>query len=236
MQERAAPAILSFDGLLLIVGGGPVDLELLRELYLTGAHLVGADGGADEIVRAGLMPEAIVGDMDSLNNPDGWLGRTRMLRLAEQDTTDFEKALYSTNAPVTVAMGMMGRRLDHTLAALDAVARHGRDRIIVLVDEDDIGVVLSETFDFELAEGERVSVHPLAPVRFKRSFGLKYPLDGLKLALGERTGTSNEATSGMFRIEPDGRPPAPYMVIMQKANVFRVVAWLLQGDDEDEAG
>jgi thiamine pyrophosphokinase len=233
VQERDEPPI-SFDGLLIIVGGGAVDHDLLRELYLTGAHLVGADGGADEIVRAGLMPEIIVGDMDSLNNPDGWLGRTRLIRLAEQDTTDFEKALYSTSAPVTVAMGMMGPRLDHTLAALDAVARHGKDRNIILVDEQDIAVVVTGIFDFELAEGERVSIHPLTPVRFKRSFGLKYPLDGLKLALGERTGTSNEASSGLFRIEPDGRPRVPWLVIMQKMNVFRLVAWLLQGDDEDD--
>ena len=41
---------LSFDGVLVIVGGGAVDLELLRELYLNGGRLVGADRGADIIV------------------------------------------------------------------------------------------------------------------------------------------------------------------------------------------
>ncbi len=234
MQERVAPQVLSFDGLLVIVGGGDVDRALLRDLYMSGAHLVGADGGADEIVAAGLMPEAIVGDMDSLNNPEGWLGRTRMVRIAEQDTTDFEKALYSTSATVTVALGMTGRRLDHTLAALDTIARFGKDRVIILVDAEDIAVALTGKFDFELAEGERVSVHPLAPIRFKRSFGLKYPLDGLKLAVGERTGTSNEATSGMFRIEPEGRARVPWLLIMQKANLFRLVADLMTGDDEEE--
>ncbi|MEO7221259.1 MAG: hypothetical protein ABIY37_02205, partial [Devosia sp.] len=77
----------------MIVGGGTVDLDLLRDLYLSGAHLVGADGGADQIVAAGLKPEAIIGDFDSLNNVDEWLGRTRLLRIGEQETTDFEKAL-----------------------------------------------------------------------------------------------------------------------------------------------
>src|SRR5579862_8036159 len=96
VQERESPPPpIVVDGLLVIVGGGQVDLELLRELYVAGARLVGADGGADLIVRAGLMPEAIVGDMDSLNNPEGWLGRARLIRISEQNTTDFEKALYS---------------------------------------------------------------------------------------------------------------------------------------------
>jgi len=232
VQEReSVPPPIVVDGLLVIVGGGNVDLELLKELYLRGARLVGADGGADMIVRAGLMPEAIVGDMDSLNNPEGWLARTRLIRIREQDTTDFEKALYSSMATVTVALGMTGRRFDHTLAALDSMARHARDRNIILVDEDDIALALSGPFDFEVAEGERVSIHPLAPVRFKRSFGLKYPLDGLKLAPGERTGTSNEATSGLFRIEPDGSR-APWLMIVRRGNLFRLIAALIEADKE----
>lgn len=235
MQERAPP-IITFDGLLVIVGGGTVDAELLRDLYVSGAHLVGADGGGDQIVNAGLTPEAIVGDFDSLSNPDGWLGRTRLVRISEQDTTDFEKALYSTRAPVTVAMGMTGHRLDHTLAALDTLARHARDRNIILVDERDIAAVLTRSFDFEVEEGERVSVHPLAPVRFRRSFGLKYPLDGLKLALGERTGTSNEATSGLFRIEVEPHSRAPWLLVVEKSNLLRLVAAMMQEPEAEAAG
>ena len=232
MQEReSSPPPIVVDGLLVIVGGGTVDLDLLRELYVGGARLVGADGGADVIVRAGLMPEAIVGDMDSLNNPEGWLARTRLIRISEQNTTDFEKALYSSRATVTVALGMTGKRLDHTLAALDSLTRHAPHRNIILVDEEDAALALTGPFDFEVGEGERVSIYPLAPVRFKRSFGLKYPLDGLKLAPGERIGTSNEATSGLFRIEPDGSR-APWLLIVRRGHLLRLVAALIEEDRE----
>jgi thiamine pyrophosphokinase len=170
------------------------------------------------------MPEAIIGDFDSLKNPDGWLGRTRLMRIPEQETTDFEKALDSTRAPVTVALGMTGKRFDHTLAALDAVTRHARDRAIILVDEADIALVTTGGFGFEVAPRERVSVHPLAPIRFRRSDGLRYPLDGLRLAPGERTGTSNEAVSGAFRIEPEPRSRAPWMLILDRKYLFGVAA------------
>ena len=224
MQERASPPqVISYEGLLVIVGGGTVDHDLLRDLYLTGAHLVGADGGADQIVAAGLKPEAIIGDFDSLSNVDEWLGRTRLLRIPEQETTDFEKALYSTRAPVTIAMGMTGKRFDHTLAALDAVTKHARDRVIILVDEADIAVALTGPFSFEVAPRERVSVHPLLPIRFKRSIGLRYPLDGLRLAPGERTGTSNEAVDGPFRIEPEGRT-RPWLLLLDRKYLFGVAA------------
>jgi len=224
VQERASPPqVISYEGLLVIVGGGTVDHDLLRDLYLTGAHLVGADGGADQIVAAGLKPEAIIGDFDSLSNVDEWLGRTRLLRIPEQETTDFEKALYSTSAPVTIAMGMTGKRFDHTLAALDAVTKHARDRVVILVDEADIAVALTGPFSFEVAPRERVSVHPLLPIRFKRSIGLRYPLDGLRLAPGERTGTSNEAVDGPFRIEPEGRT-RPWLLLLDRKYLFGVAA------------
>jgi thiamine pyrophosphokinase len=215
--------VIPYEGLLVIVGGGTVDLDLLRDLYLSGAHLVGADGGADQIVAAGLKPEAIIGDFDSLNNIDEWLGRTRLLRIPEQDTTDFEKALYSTAAPVTIALGMTGKRFDHTLAALDAVTKYGKDRVIILVDEADIAMALTGPFSFEVGPRERVSVHPLLPMRFKRSVGLKYPLDGVRLAPGERTGTSNEAVEGPFRIEPEGRA-RPWLLILDRKYLFGVAA------------
>ncbi len=228
MQGRPPKTQLAeFDDLLVIVGGGKVDLDLMRELYASGAHLVGADAGADAIVAAGLKPEVIIGDFDSLRDPLGWLGKTRLMQLTEQETTDFEKALYSTRAPVTVGLGMTGGRFDHTLAALDAVTRYAHDRKIVLVDEHDLALALTETFSFELAPGERVSVHPLATVTFWRSEGLKYPLNNIKLSPGIRSGTSNAAVSGPFTVVPEEGVHAPYLVIVGRQHLFRLIAQLL---------
>jgi len=237
VQGRAPQtAVVDFDDLLVIVGGGLVDLELLAELYASGGRLVGADGGADTIVAAGLKPEVIIGDFDSLRDPLSWLGKTRLMQIAEQETTDFEKALYSTRAPVTVALGVTGKRFDHTLAALDAVARFASKRSIILVDEEDLALALTEKFSFEIAPGERVSIHPLAPVNFWRSDGLEYPLDAVALAPGVRTGTSNRAVTGPFTIQPEEGIHAPYLVIMERQHLFRLIAQLLGGGDWRETG
>ncbi|MDC9825191.1 thiamine diphosphokinase [Devosia sp. ZB163] len=228
MQAHAPqPSVAVFDDLLVVVGGGTVDNDLIQELYASGGHLVGADGGADQIVAAGLKPELIVGDFDSLKNPHSWLGKTRLMQISEQMTTDFEKALYSTRAPVTVALGMTGRRFDHTLAALDAVAKYAHRRRIVLVDEQDIALGLTETFSFKVEPGERVSLHPLMPVTFWRSDGLKYPLDAVKLAPGVRTGTSNEALSGPFTVVPEEGVHAPYLLILPRKYLASLIAKLL---------
>jgi thiamine pyrophosphokinase len=228
VQGRLQPSsVIEFEDVLVIVGGGTVDAELLRELHASGARLVAADGGADSIAAVGLRPEAIIGDLDSLENPQGWLGRTRMLQISEQDTTDFEKALYSTRAPVTVAVGVTGRRLDHTLAALDAVGRYAARRCIILVDEHDLALALTGAFAFTVAPGERVSVHPLAPVTFRRSDGLEYPLDAVKLAPGLRTGTSNAAIAGPFSLTPEEGVHAPYLLILDRRHLLPLIEFLM---------
>ena len=230
MQVRAPKtSVASFDEVLVIVGGGTVDDDLLRELYASGARLVGADGGADRIVAAGLKPEVIIGDFDSLENPLAWLGKTRLIQIAEQETTDFEKSLYSTRAPVTVALGMTGKRFDHTLAALDAVTRYAARRKIILVDEHDLALALTEAFSFTVSYGERVSVHPLAPVTFWRSDGLKYPLDAVKLAPGVRTGTSNAALQGPFTIVPEEGIHAPWLLILDRKHLMGLIEVLKAG-------
>lgn len=235
MQVARADPPLAFPGVLVIVGGGALDPHLLHRLAATGASLVGADGGGDVIRAAGLVPDAIIGDFDSLADPGDWDARTRLLRLDEQETTDFEKTLYSTAAPVTVALGMTGKRFDHTLAALDAVTHYAAARRIILVDEFDIALPLVGRFEFAITPGARVSVHPLTATRFASSSGLKYPLDGLVLAPGRRTGTSNAASADRFTIVPEAGDPGVWLLIVERRWLDTLIATLIEGGQMNAA-
>lgn len=213
---------LEFDGPMVLVGGGTTDMDLLKSLAARG-DIVAADGGADVCAEAGLVPAAVIGDMDSVVDPDRWRREARFIMLDEQLTTDFEKCLYCTKAPVTVALGMTGRRFDHTLAALDSAGRYAEERRIVLVDETDIALVVSGSFSFTVAPGGRVSIHPLARIAFERSEGLEYPLDGLTLAPGVRTGTSNTAPTGAFSVVPAPGERAPWLLVIERTYLDALV-------------
>jgi thiamine pyrophosphokinase len=215
-----APLVV-FDTPLAIVGGGAVDGQMLRDLASRGVALVGADGGADAIGAAGLVPAAIIGDLDSLSDRAGWEQRTRVIHVPEQVTTDFQKALYSTQAPVTLALGMTGKRLDHTLAALSAVLQYAPMRRILLVDEVDVALAATGPMRFAAAPRERVSIHPLVPIRFEHSSGLFYPMDGLLLEPGGLIGTSNEGTGGPVEIVPEGE--TPWLLILGKERLWDLV-------------
>ncbi|WP_152662674.1 thiamine diphosphokinase [Devosia soli] len=219
-RSPGAPPLV-FARPMAIVGGGTVDTALLRELAAKGVALVGADGGADTIGAAGLLPEAIIGDLDSLEDRASWESRTRVIHIPEQITTDFQKALYSTEAPVTLALGMTGKRLDHTLAALSAVLQYAPSRKLMLVDEVDVALAVTGPIAFDARVKERVSIHPLVPIRFQRSSGLFYPMDGLLLEPGGLIGTSNEGTGGRVEVEPEDG--TPWLLILGKERLWDLV-------------
>ncbi len=225
MQETSVAAadgpILAFDTPLAIVGGGAVDQALLLELDQRGVALVGADGGGDTIGAAGLVPKAIIGDLDSLADRMAWERRTQVIHIAEQVTTDFQKALYSTHAPVTLALGMTGKRLDHTLAALSAVLQYAPTRRLMLVDEVDVALAVVGPIAFGAGPRERVSIHPLLPIRFERSHGLFYPMNGLTLEPGGLIGTSNEGVGGRVEIVPADR--TPWLLILPKERLWDLI-------------
>lgn len=221
IPSAGAALPLEFTRPIAIVGGGTVDPAILRDLAARDVTLIAADGGADSIDEAGLVPAAIIGDLDSLSDRAGWEQRTRVIHIPEQITTDFQKALYSTRAPVTLALGMTGKRLDHTLAALSAALQVAPDRHLLLVDEVDVALASVGPIAFSAAVRERISVHPLVPIRFKRSRGLYYPLDGLTLEPGGLIGTSNEGSGGPVEIVP--ADSTPWLLILGRERLWDLV-------------
>ena len=184
-----------------LVGGGGVAAADITESLRLAPRLVAADGGADAALAAGRIPEAVIGDMDSLT--DGArhaIPASRRHEVTEQETTDFDKCLRLIEAPLILALGFLGGRLDHGMAALSGLMR-ARGRRCLLIGHEDVAFHCPPSLTLNLPAGSRVSLYPLAPVRVSAS-GLAWPLDALDLAPGGRLGTSNAASGGAVSITP----------------------------------
>jgi thiamine pyrophosphokinase len=129
--------------------------------------------------------------------------------IAEQDSTDFDKALRSIAAPLVIGIGFLGGQVDHLLAAMTVLARYP-DRAVMLVGRRDVVVHLPPQIALPVSEGTRVSLYPLRAVS-GASTGLHWPIDGVEMSPGTRVGTSNRADgpvslkmhmSGMLLILP----------------------------------
>lgn len=189
-----------------LAGGGDLDARMLGDALQIAPELIAADGAADRLAGLGHIPLAIVGDMDSIRNLESWRGSaTKIVQFDEQDTTDFEKCLLAINAPYYIGVGFMGGRTDHMLAALHALLRHS-DKPIVLVGPDDVIALISQKrpFSVVLHAGERVSLFPLEEVLISHSYGLRWPVSGMRMRIGQKIGTSNIASGGALGLTVDG--------------------------------
>ena len=175
-----------------LVGGGEIGAHDLQEALRLAPTCVAVDGGADAVLAAGLRPEAVIGDLDSLSDTarDG-IDPSRVLFVDDQNTTDFEKALQHVTAPAYVCVGFTGARNDHHLAACHALLANPA-KPAVLLSASEIILLAPPRLSLPAQEGDVISLFPLQRVTGQSS-GLAWPIDGLVLEPGKRIGTSNRA-------------------------------------------
>jgi len=210
---------LDFDAPVTLVGGGAADRQDLETARRFASDVIAVDGGANLCLAAGVMPEAVIGDMDSLDAASrAAIPPERVHHITEQDSTDFDKALRSVCAPLVIGLGFLGKRVDHQLAALNRLVARC-DRAVILLDREDVVCHLPPRLALDLPAGTRVSLFPMAPVS-GRSTGLVWPIDGLDFAPEARVGTSNRA-DGPVSLEMD-RPGM--LLILPRTCLTRAVA------------
>jgi thiamine pyrophosphokinase len=180
---------------LIIANGDPPQKKRVVLLAKQAGAVICADGGANTALKMGIVPNAIVGDLDSIHAEA--LVKFRRVTIHEDgndETTDLEKAIawaiQSKFDRITV-VGASGRRLDHTVGNLAVMPKFYPDAIITLVDDSGEVCYVGREHSFEAEKGDVVSLIPLSRCEGVFTRGLKYALEGEVLELGVREGTSN---------------------------------------------
>ena len=173
-----------------LLGAGTSTQDFVVEALKYAPFLVAADGGVNVAVSMKLVPDAVIGDLDSASiEALSVVPEARIWTVTEQETTDFEKCLARIEAPYILAVGFAGSRLDHLLAVFTALTRYVARNCLV-ISEEEVIFVAPRALTLDLALGTRVSLFPLGPVR-GTSEGLEWPIAGLDFAPDGRIGTSN---------------------------------------------
>jgi len=128
----------------MLVSGSPAGVppELLWELAEGMSFVVAVDSGGDWCHAAALIPDLLVGDLDSIS-PEARAAFAaqdveELLFPVEKDQSDLELAvaeLSRRGCTDLVATNLLGGRLDHELAALGVLSAAGREGMAVTVVE-----------------------------------------------------------------------------------------------------
>lgn len=120
---------------ILVTGGVAPRPSLLRSLCDTysDALCYCADAGADLCCAAEVVPDALIGDMDSLSEETkSWLqeaGVPEMVYPSEKNYSDTQlavEALFAQGVDEIIVIGALGGRMDHELANMMLLVTYGR--------------------------------------------------------------------------------------------------------------
>ncbi len=216
--------IVSKNEPITLIGGGAASEAMLQEARALAPEVVAADGGAGVSLSHGVMPCAVIGDMDSLSDGDrAAVGQERIHQIDEQDSTDFDKCLRSVQAPLLLGVGFLGARMDHHLAACNSLVRHPWQRC-VLLGEADLTFLAQPRLRIGLPVGTPMSLFPMGAVE-GMSDGLEWPVQGHCFAPDGKVGTSNRVVGSV-----DLSVTAPKMlVILPRFALPSVAEALMQG-------
>lgn len=216
--------IVSSSGVVCLIGGARIEDTDIASLLPLVTDLVAADGGADHLLAAGLTPAAVIGDMDSITQMAKKEFANLLHHVAEQETTDFEKALTRINAACVLALGFTGGRMDHALAVLNVLARH-RTRPVVLLDGNDASFVVPEApVTLALPDSARISLMPLSDTVVTAT-GLRWPLAGARMHPAGMTSASNAVAGGQVAIAAEG----PLLVTLPRLYLPQVLKAVVPG-------
>jgi len=193
---------MSSTAVILADGSFPVHEIPLR--YLRNAdHIICCDGSAESLVVADLEPEAIIGDLDSLDPGIAERFADRLLKDSKQDTNDLTKAVrwcINKRYEEIVILGATGKREDHTIGNISLLAEYASEVEVTMVTDTGVLRPFLKSCEIMSFKGQQISIFSINPETEITSSGLRYPLVKQKLSNWWEA-TLNEATGKRIDLE-----------------------------------
>ena len=189
----------------VIVAGGefptaPQPLEILQGAQ----YVVCCDGAADRYIATGHVPDAIVGDGDSISAENRGKFAQLLHIIAEQESNDQTKAvrfLMEHGKRRIAIVGATGRREDHTIGNISLLIEYARAGCDVRSFTDHgVFIPCNGTTTHKCRKGQQVSIFSITAKEMSAQ-GLLYPIYDFN---NWWQGTLNECTGEEFTINATG--------------------------------
>ena len=197
------------DAVILANGDYPsasLPLRILKEA----PYVVCCDGGANEYIAKGYLPDVIIGDGDSLSQENRIKYASLICYNPDQETNDQTKAiqyLLAQGKRRIAIVGATGKREDHTIGNMSLLMEYAR-----MYDLEGMGVevemitdhgsafAVTDTFEMDCGTGRKVSIFSTDNSLRIHSEGLEWPLDNVVFDNWWKA-TLNKASADRVRLE-----------------------------------
>ena len=193
----------TFDAVIIAGGEFPTAAEPLKILQQA-PYVVCCDGAADRYIASGGVPDAIVGDGDSISAENRKKYAHLLHIISEQESNDQTKAvrfLIERGKRRIAIVGATGKREDHTIGNISLLIEYARTGCEACSFTDyGYFIPCNGTTTHKCRKGQQVSIFNITAKKFNAE-GLLYPIYDFN---NWWQGTLNECTGEEFTINAQG--------------------------------
>ena len=188
----------------IVAGGEFPTAPQPQEILQSAPFVVCCDGAADRYIATGRIPNAIVGDGDSISTANREKFAQLMHVITEQESNDQTKAvrfLMERGKRRIAIVGATGKREDHTIGNISLLIEYARAGCNVCSFTDHgVFIPCNGTTTHKCRKGQQVSIFSITAKDLSAE-GLLYPIYDFT---NWWQGTLNECTSEVFTINANG--------------------------------
>ncbi|MBC7088271.1 MAG: thiamine diphosphokinase [Tissierellales bacterium] len=191
--------------ILIVSGGKKISKEKLKELCKANDLIVAADSGADQLIDLNILPDYLIGDLDSISLKSKKLLETKDINVIiypkEKDKSDTEIALdlVIKKSPTTITFtSVIGTRMDHSLSNIFLLKKlYDLNIDSQIIDDNNLIKILNnEQSIINPSDFDYVSIVPISLDGIIISIkGFHYNLDKQFVKFGSSMCISNEMNS-----------------------------------------
>lgn len=170
-------------------------------------YVVCCDGAIDALAQTSILPQAIVGDCDSMSPQNKEKYKHIIHQVKEQETNDLTKSVrfcVENEIKNIVILGATGKREDHAIANISLLTEYidHLDNVSMITNYGVFNAISGDT-QFESFDGQQVSLFCITPTEIT-SEGLKYPIEK-RIFTSWWQATLNESISNQFVIKTSNK-------------------------------
>jgi thiamine pyrophosphokinase len=197
---------------IIIADGSFPENEIPLAFLRNATKIICCDGGAGNLIEAGFTPDAIVGDLDSLDDASAKLYSDRLFPDKDQETNDLTKAVMwcsEKGIKDLVILGATGKREDHTIGNISLLSEYVQIVNVIMVTDTGIFIPYKEHVRAETFVGQQISIFSTNSETVVNSQGLKFKLSDTLLR-NWWIASLNEATEELIELKFSGGPLIVY--------------------------
>ncbi len=175
----------------IIANGTITNNHFHKEILQDFDIIICADGGANIAKKLNIIPNFIIGDLDSIKKPVinfyKYLNKTKIIKDNNQNKTDLELAieLAETLNPSKINIfGAIGDRIDHTIANIFSLDQIKPNIKAEIIDEKVTVQLLKKSLKINGEKKDIISVIPISDVNCLNYTGFKWNVKNLNTKIG----------------------------------------------------